>query len=213
VHGKVCGIVGLCLRHLVAEGVLRELPIWIRRPRRLRAEIRTFTQAEMLRLRDVVVQENPRDMAIFMLLADTGIRASELCSLTVSDFRWERREVIIKPQVAKSRTARVVPLNASLKALEHDRRLRTGDTSETSAFFLSYFATPVFAGGRARQARRPTGSHVFCRSALTRVGLYQLVRKWGPAEQSSAIRRAFAAARATPSASLAIARELGVTLL
>ena len=179
VYGKVCAIVMLFLKHVVSEDILPELPLHIRRPRRIRTEIRTFTQSEMIRLRDFVANESIRDQAIFMLLADTGIRSSELCSLRISDFRWDRRELVIRPQIAKSRTARIVPIAASLTALQQYRRLRTDDQTETDAFFLSYYSTPVFAGGVHRSARRQTGSHVFCKAPLTRVGLYQLVKKWG----------------------------------
>ncbi len=51
--------------------------------------------------------------------------------------------------------------------------------TESDAFFLSYYATPIFAGGSTRAKRRLTGSNVFCRSGLTRIGLYQLVKNWG----------------------------------
>lgn len=106
VYGKVCAILMLFLRHLAAENIIPQIPLSIARPRRLRAEIRTFTQSEMLRLRDVVIRESGRDFAIFMLLADTGIRAPELCGLTIADFRWDRIEVVIRPQIAKNRFAR-----------------------------------------------------------------------------------------------------------
>ena len=43
-------------------------------------------QSAMLRLRDFVVDENPRVLAFFMLLADTGIRSSALCSLWHPNF-------------------------------------------------------------------------------------------------------------------------------
>jgi integrase/recombinase XerD len=179
VYGKVCALLGLFLRYLVAEEYIPTIPVRIVRPKRMHPEVRTFTLSEVLRLRDVVQKENARDFAIFMLLADTGVRASELCGLILSDFRWERREVIIRPQIAKNRSARIVPLCASLNALQRYRRIRGDDVSETDRFFLAYYATPVYAGGHRREKRRNTGSHIFCRSGLTRVGLYQLVRKWG----------------------------------
>jgi len=62
-----------------------------------------------------------------------------------SDFRWDRRELIIRPQIAKSRTARIVPVTASMQALQQDRPLRTDDESDTDAFFLPNYSTPVFA--------------------------------------------------------------------
>lgn len=65
----------------MTEGELSALPFETPRPKRLRSEIRVFTFAEMLRLRDLVRTENVRDWAIFMLLLDTGMRTGELCRL------------------------------------------------------------------------------------------------------------------------------------
>lgn len=76
VYSKVCAIVMLFLEHLMFEEILPEPPVRIQRPRRVRTEIRTFAQSEILRLRDFVVGGNHRVPAFFILLADTGIRAA-----------------------------------------------------------------------------------------------------------------------------------------
>jgi integrase/recombinase XerD len=100
----------------------------------------------MLRLRDIVRNENVRDWAIFLLLLDTGIRASELCGLHVADIRWDRGEVVIRPEISKNRRPRVIPLSGSLPAPRKYRILR-GDSHEDSAFFfLSFYSTPVVSG-------------------------------------------------------------------
>jgi len=178
VYAKVCMISGLFLTWCVSEDELPALPCLIPRPKRLRAEIRVFVRAEVLRLRDIVRQENVRDWAIFLLLLDTGIRASELCGLHVADIRWDRGEVLIRPEISKNRRPRVILLSGSLSALRKYRILR-GDSHEDSAFFLSFYSTPVVSGGKSQMVRRATKALCLSRSALTRVGLYQLVAKWG----------------------------------
>jgi integrase len=98
VYAKACMILGLFLAWCVNEDELRALPCLIPRPKRLRAEIRVFVPAEMLKLRDIVRNENVRDWAIFLLLRDTGIRASELCGLRVTDIRWAAEKFSSDPR-------------------------------------------------------------------------------------------------------------------
>jgi len=59
-----------------------------------------------------------------MLILDTGIRASELCNLRPDDLRWDRKELIIRPQIAKNRSFRILPLFGCVKALRKYRALR-----------------------------------------------------------------------------------------
>ena len=169
----------MSLRFLVAERHLAEVPLNIERPKRLRAEVAVFTRAEVFRLRDVVRGENERDWAIFTLLLDTGLRCGELCSLRFDDVRFDRREVVVRASVSKNKNARIVPISASIPALRRYLKLRTDSTRQSESFFLSFYSTPVFAGGARREARRSVKSLVLSTTPLTRVGLYQLVRKWG----------------------------------
>ena len=146
----------------------------IDQPKRLKAEVKVFTEDEMLRLRDVVAKETQRDWAIFMLLNDTGPRTNEMCSLRFDDIRWNRRELIMRPTVAKNKAFRVIPLHASLPALRRYRDIRGDDTSSCDRF-LAYYSTPVVARG---DKRRLLERHEFCSSGLTRNGLFFLIQKW-----------------------------------
>jgi integrase/recombinase XerD len=149
------------------------------RPKRLRSEIRVFTHAEMLRLRDLVWTENARDWAIFMLLLDTGMRTGELCQLHLTDVHWDREEVVIRPETAKNRRGRTIPLSGSLSALRKYRALRSDASDQCPNLFLGFYSTPVYSGGPRHDKRRSTRSLQLSRAPLTRVGLYQLVAKWG----------------------------------
>jgi integrase/recombinase XerD len=179
VYFKLCSILRLFLNFLVSQGFLPTLPLDVVRPKRLKAGIRVFTQDEIRRLADVVKSENARDWAIFLLLLDTGIRATELCSLRLSDVHNERQELTIRASVAKNKSERTVPLSASLPALRKYLKLRGSSSDQTGSFFLSFYSTPVFAGGPHRARRRPLTNLSLSASPLTRVGLYFLIRKWG----------------------------------
>lgn len=102
--GKVCAILKRLFGFFIAEECLESEPLRIERPKRLS---------------QVVAKENARDWAIFMLLLDAGMRASELCNLRLEDVRWDRQELIIRPQIAKNRSFRVLPLFGSAKALRN----------------------------------------------------------------------------------------------
>jgi integrase/recombinase XerD len=177
-YGKVCAIIKRLLDFCIQEAYLDAPPLKIERPKRLKAEIKVFTPAEMQRLRNVVIKENARDWAIFMLLNDTGLRASELCNLRVDDFRWERQEVIIRPQIAKNKSFRIVPLCASIRALQRYRQVRGDDMASCDKFFLAFYSTPVVAGRNGRN-RRNLATLTFCNSGLSRNGLFFLAKKWG----------------------------------
>lgn len=175
-YAKVCAILKLLLAFWVQEQLIESEPIRIERPKRLKAEIKVFTPEEVERMRQVVAKENARDWAIFMLLLDTGIRASELCHLRLNDVRWDRQELIIRPQIAKNRSFRIVPLFGSLKALRKYRALRGDDTRRCDRLFLAFYHTPVTVRTGIRQN---IDKIVFCDSGLTRNGLFFLVKKWG----------------------------------
>lgn len=179
VYFKVCAILGMFLRFAVTEGYLRTLPIDVPRPRRLKASIKVFTTVEVTRLAGVVKNENVRDWSIFILLLDTGLRASELCSLRLSDLHLERRELVVRAENAKNKNARIVPISASIPALRKYLTLRGEDTGASETLYLSFYSTPIFAGGPRKAQRRPSAHLRLSTSPLTRVGLYFLVRKWG----------------------------------
>lgn len=148
-YGKVCAILKRLFGFFIAEQWLESEPLRIERPKRLKAEIKFFTPDEVQRMRQVVAQENARDWAIFMLLLDTGIRASELCNLCLDDVRWDRQELIIRPQIAKNRSFRIVPLFGCVKALRKYRAMR-GDSARCDRLFLAFDHTPVVSKNGVR---------------------------------------------------------------
>jgi len=170
------------LKYLVSEDHISELPIKfeMRKPRRKQIDV--FTPDEMRKLAAVVAKENPRDYAIFHILLDTGLRANELCSLRCQDFHWDREEVLVRAETAKTRTERTLHLGSSLGPLIKYRRLREPyGVNDIGFFFLSFWSTPVVSGTMGHIARRnlPTHKIAFRKAPLTSKGLYHLVHKWG----------------------------------
>jgi len=60
-----------------------------------------------------------RNVALFATLLYAGLRRGELLGLRLGDLNLERRELSVRAETSKSRTGRVVPMNAALsQALE-----------------------------------------------------------------------------------------------
>lgn len=80
--------------------------------------VEPFTEAEVLRLLDAAkrTRNGKRDLAILLLLFDTGIRASELCSLRIRDLDLEAGKLLVA--CGKGGRSRVAPMgNRPRKAL------------------------------------------------------------------------------------------------
>lgn len=160
--------------------LIETLPIRLVEPKRQETEIAVFTDEEMDRIADIARKENARDWAIFMLLVDTGIRANELVSLTMDDLRLDRKELSI---LGKGNKYRVVPLKDSLGPLKTYLRER-GAPSDVPWLFLAFGlgTTAVYSGGNGKKKRMVRNKELrdlLSTAPLSRVGLYQLVRKWG----------------------------------
>jgi len=90
-----------------------------------------------------------RDRAILLLLLDTGIRASELCRLTVGDVDLEEGEIVIRPQGSgKKSRPRVIPIGKRTRRALWDYLARREDIQEdpdpsTLPLFLGKFGKPL----------------------------------------------------------------------
>ena len=72
---------------LVGTGWVKVNPVvGVNLPREARRPPKSLTEQELYRIRRAVYRaDNARDIAVFELLANTGLRVSELCSLEVGD--------------------------------------------------------------------------------------------------------------------------------
>jgi site-specific recombinase XerD len=91
-----------------------------------------FTEAECRRM--LAAAKNLRDRAVIMVLLDTGIRRSEICSLDISDWRPGLLKVF-----GKGKKERIVPLSPptekAIAAQLASRKVRPGGVDGGDALF------------------------------------------------------------------------------
>jgi integrase/recombinase XerD len=97
----------LC-RWLVAQGFVKRSPIeGVTRPvHRPSRNFRVFTKEECKNLLKAAVKTDyaERDLAIITLLLETGLRATELCTLRWCDIDMEQRKAVVMGKGEKTRT-------------------------------------------------------------------------------------------------------------
>lgn len=93
---------------------------------------RSLSEKDFFRLRRSFYKEgNERDIAIFEILANTGIRVSELCSLKLSDVQISERKGKLIVRYGKGQKYREVPLNSDArKALNEYLKSRADENNE-----------------------------------------------------------------------------------
>ena len=104
----------------------------------------TFTKSQLKRLLDVPnisTFEGLRDLAIMIMLVDTGVRVSELAAVKVGDVVFSERSVNI--QRTKNRYARRIPLTKRLQAVLKAYVSTRGVNEETEALFITALDAPL----------------------------------------------------------------------
>jgi len=93
---------------------------------------RSLSEKDFFRLRRSFYKGgNERDIAIFEVLANTGIRVSELCSLKLSDVQISERKGKLIVRYGKGQKYREVPLNSDArKALNEYLKSRADENNE-----------------------------------------------------------------------------------
>jgi site-specific recombinase XerD len=88
---------------LVGEGVLSESPaVKLSKVKEGERVPKAVTPEDRLLLLKAA-REHPRDYALCRLLADTGLRVGELCSLRISDMNFQRQEALVMGKGQKLR--------------------------------------------------------------------------------------------------------------
>lgn len=104
----------------------------------------TFTKSQLKRLLDVPnisTFEGLRDLAVMIMLADTGVRISELAAIKVGDVVFSERSVNI--QRTKNRYARRIPLTKRLQAVLKAYVTTRGVNGETDVLFITAMDAPL----------------------------------------------------------------------
>lgn len=104
----------------------------------------TFTKSQLKRLLDVPnisTFEGLRDLAVMIMLADTGVRISELAAIKVGDVVFSERSVNI--QRTKNRYARRIPLTKRLQAVLKAYVTTRGINDDTDVLFITAMDAPL----------------------------------------------------------------------
>lgn len=136
-----------------AEGLSDRPDKLLVKPRYAYREIQPLTEAEIKALLKAIDRTKPstgkrepftmprstahRDRAILLLLLDTGLRASELCRLTVKDIDLQNAAITVRPFMSgiKSRP-RIIPIgNVAKKALWRYLTVRNTEYKGDELFF------------------------------------------------------------------------------
>jgi len=129
--------------YLVFEGVTNSNIILPFRKRYLRRykedyedpERRLLSVEEMSRLVNSIM--DPRDKAIAVLLAKTGVRRGELLRIDIDDINWEDHSITLKPTRKRSNRTVFFDDEAAI-VLRRWLRVREKLNSKTKALFTSY---------------------------------------------------------------------------
>lgn len=74
---------------------------------------------KLLAVPNLRVYTGRRDYCMMLVLCDCGLRIKELTNLRVSDVDFKLRQIVVRAEIAKTRTTRVVPVSRkTLKELE-----------------------------------------------------------------------------------------------
>lgn len=117
---------------------------------------------------------NPHLRALIVAMLDTACRPGELLSLQWADVSLERKEMVVRAEKAKTRTARIIPLSMRLIAVLEMRRL---DPSGRK-FGPSAFVSGNAVGERVKSVRTAWANAVE-KAGLTGVQLRDLRHESG----------------------------------
>ena len=125
----------------------------IKRPKVDKHLIETFTQSQLQGLLDAcqeefTVQLRDRNRTIVMLLLDTGIRASELCGLTVGNVHLDPNDAFIRVFGKGQKEREIGPLGElARKELAHYLKVYRKGAAHTDLVFLNRFREPLTVWG------------------------------------------------------------------
>ncbi len=127
-------------RFLVEQGLCTASPaLGLSTPKKERPGRTALRSEEYTKLLSLA-GSNPRDFAILQVFLQTGIRVSELCSLTLSDIDLPR--AILSVREGKGQASRDIPLEKkAMQALKNYLTVRAD--SPYDALFLNYQGEPL----------------------------------------------------------------------
>lgn len=131
-------------RYLYVQGAVAVDPmIGVERPRIKNQELKYLKHSQVIRLINTI--ENERDRLIVRLIYATGVRVSELCSISIEDIDFEDHTIRVRGKGDKIRTVFV-----------DDETLE-----EIGRFIGNKIAGPLFPGQQGKHLSPRTVQHIF----------------------------------------------------
>ena len=117
VNRKLSALESFC-EFLVSAGYLKENPA--AKVKKIKyqktAEVAALSNSELYRLKRMFyLEDNKRDIAIFELMINTGLREAEVCNLKLDDIVMSERKGVVIVRSGKGEKYREVPLNANVR--------------------------------------------------------------------------------------------------
>jgi len=131
-------------RYLYVQGAVAVDPmIGVERPRIKNQELKYLKHSQVIRLINTI--ENERDRLIVRLIYATGVRVSELCSISIEDIDFEDHTIRVRGKGGKIRTVFI-----------DDETLE-----EVGRFIGNKIAGPLFPGQQGKHLSPRTVQHIF----------------------------------------------------
>ena len=131
-------------RYLYVQGAVAVDPmIGVERPRIKNQELKYLKHSQVIRLINTI--ENERDRLIVRLIYATGVRVSELCSISIEDIDFEDHTIRVRGKGDKIRTVFI-----------DDETL-----DEVGRFIGNKIAGPLFPGQQGKHLSPWTVQHIF----------------------------------------------------
>lgn len=120
------------LRYCERDGLLSTAPHVVM-PKLEKNVLPALTQSEVKKI--IAAAEKPRDKAIVLTLLDTGLRASELCALTLNDLDFDTGTVTV--QLGKGQKWRLVPIGTRARKAVRRYLMERPGAKPTDPLFAS----------------------------------------------------------------------------
>ncbi|MNW48902.1 Tyrosine recombinase XerD [compost metagenome] len=114
-----------------------------------------FTDEDVIKLLSAPnrhVYTGRRDYCMMLVLCDCGLRLKELTSLRVSDVDFKLRQIVIRAEVAKTNTTRVVPISQRT-VKELDNLISFMDVSDDEPLWLTQFGERYYGDTFAKMLK------------------------------------------------------------
>lgn len=179
INNKLSGLAKFC-DFLMAIGILNSNPVKMVNKVKIQSSQtapKTLSKNDLYKLRrEFHKGNNPRDIAIFELLYNTGIRVSELCNIELDDIEISDRKGTLIIREGKGSKYRSIPLNTNVRnaisdylkvrPLTTDKRLLQGQRGSLKREAVFRLIQKYAQFAKVEEVSPHTLRHQFCKELL-----------------------------------------------